>query len=130
KQAIPHMVGVGAVFIDDIVLPTGQTYMGQLGGGVVHALMGAAVWGERPGISAIIGSGLPEAALARLKQALDTRGLVTLDIPQIRAWQIFEEDGTRRELYRVSNIVPFITGTQPEQLPAAYRNSRGFYLLQ
>jgi hypothetical protein len=40
----PRMIGIGAVFIDDIVLPSGQTYMGQLGGGVVHALMGAAVW--------------------------------------------------------------------------------------
>jgi len=126
----PTLVGVGAVFIDDIVLPTGQTYMAQLGGGVVHALMGAAVWGERPGINAVIGQGLPAEALARLELHLDTAGLVQLDIPQIRAWQLFEEDGTRRELYRVKNIAPFIAGAQPEHFPKHYRNSRGFYLLQ
>jgi sugar/nucleoside kinase (ribokinase family) len=126
----PRLVGVGAVFIDDIVLPNGQTYMAQLGGGVVHALMGAAIWGERPGINAIIGQGLPAEALARLEQNFDTAGLIPFDTPQMRAWQLFEEGGTRRELYRVSNIAPFISGAQPEQLPAAYQNSQGFYLLQ
>ena len=127
---IPCLVGVGAVFIDDIVLPTGQTYMAQLGGGVVHALMGAALWGERPGINAIIGTGLPDKVLSRLETHLDTTGLVHLGMPQIRAWQLFEEDGTRRELYRVKEIEPFIRGAQPSDLPASYKGAQGFYLLQ
>ncbi|NWG18284.1 MAG: hypothetical protein HXY41_16800 [Chloroflexi bacterium] len=126
----PLMVGIGAVFIDDIVLPTGQTYMGQLGGGVVHALMGAAIWGERPGIVAITGQGLPDAARQRLTRHLDTAGLHSLPIPQIRAWQIFEFDGTRRELYRVRETEPFTRGAGPDLLPPSYRGSRGFYLLQ
>jgi sugar/nucleoside kinase (ribokinase family) len=126
----PRMVGIGAVFIDDIVLPSGKTYMGQLGGGVVHALMGAAVWEERPGINAIIGTGLSNEALNRLEQHFDTRGLIQVDIPQIRAWQLFEEDGTRRELYRVADTRPFIVGAQPEHLPQAYVDCKGFYLLQ
>lgn len=125
-----RLVGVGAVFIDDIVLPTGQTYMAQLGGGVVHALMGAAVWGERPGINAVIGSGLPDEVLTRLENSLDTSGLISLNIPQIRAWQLFEEDGSRRELYRVAEIEPFIRGAQPADLPGQYCNAQGFYLLQ
>jgi sugar/nucleoside kinase (ribokinase family) len=130
SEMIPQLVGVGAVFIDDIVLPTGQTYMGQLGGGVVHALMGAALWGERPGINAVIGSGLPDEALTHLQDNLDTTGLIQLDLPQIRAWQLFEEDGTRRELYRVQQTEPFIRGAQPSDLPSAYRQADGFYLLQ
>ncbi len=126
----PHLVGIGAVFIDDIVLPNGQTYMARLGGGVVHALMGAAIWDERPGIVATVGQGLPEESSQRLHQHLDTRGLVQLNIPQIRAWQLFEEDGTRRELYRVKETLPFIRGAQPEHFPTEYAKSRGFYLLQ
>lgn len=126
----PRLVGIGAVFIDDIVLPTGQTFMGQLGGGVVHALMGAALWGERPGIVAVTGQGLPESARERLERHFDTAGLRQLPLPQMRAWQIFEEDGTRRELYRVRDIEPFTQGASPEHLPAHYRNSAGFYLLQ
>lgn len=126
----PRLVGIGSVFIDDIVLPSGQTYMARLGGGVVHALMGAAVWGERPGIVAIVGEGLPEQSAALLNTYLDTRGLVHLPIPQIRAWQLFEEDGTRRELYRVKETLPFIRGAQPEHFPSEYTDSQGFYLLQ
>lgn len=126
----PRLAGIGAVFIDDIVLPTGQTFMGQLGGGVVHALMGAALWGERPGIVAVTGEDLPAAARARLEQHCDTTGLHQLPLPQMRAWQIFEYDGTRRELYRVRETEPFTRGAQPEHLPASYRQSAGFYLLQ
>lgn len=126
----PRLVGVGSVFIDDIVLPSGQTYMAQLGGGVVHALMGAAIWDERPGIVATVGQGLPQESISRLQQHLDTRGLVQLNIPQIRAWQLFEEDGSRRELYRVKETIPFIRGAQPEHFPPAYSQSQGFYLLQ
>ena len=126
----PRLVGIGAVFIDDIVLPTGQTFMGQLGGGVVHALMGAAVWGERPGIVAVTGQGLPEVARQRLERHFDTAGLHQLPIPQMRAWQIFEEDGTRRELYRVRDIAPFTQGAAPAYLPSRYRSSAAFYLLQ
>ncbi len=128
-RAAPALVGIGAVFIDDIVLPTGQTFMQQLGGGVVHALMGAAVWDERPGIVALVGEDLPDAIYQHLARWLDTRGLRRLPLPQIRAWQIFEEDGTRRELYRVRETQPFIRGAQPEDLPLAYRQSRGFYLI-
>lgn len=126
----PRIVGIGSVFIDDIVLPNGQTYMARLGGGVVHALMGASIWNERPGIVATVGQGLPDESSERLHQHLDTRGLVQLDIPQIRAWQLFEEDGTRRELYRVKETLPFIRGAQPEHFPTNYAQSESFYLLQ
>lgn len=127
---VPHVVGVGAIFIDDIVLPDGTTYMAQLGGGVVHALIGAALWDERPGIVALAGYDLPPAIEERLSTIFDTQGLYRLDIPQVRAWQIFETDGTRRELFRVANTEPFTQGAQPEHLPPAYRHSQGYYLLQ
>ncbi len=104
--------------------------MARLGGGVVHALMGAALWGEHPGIVATVGEGLPAESAALLDSYLDTRGLVQLPIPQMRAWQLFEEDGTRRELYRVKEILPFTRGAQPEHFPAAYADHHGCYLLQ
>lgn len=130
REAAPRIVGVGAIFIDDIVLPDGRTHMGQPGGGVLHALMGAALWDERPGIVALVGQGLPDAVRALLEAHFDTRGLVSLPIPQIRAWQIFEDDGTRRELFRVRETEPFTRGAQPQHLPDVYRGSQGFYLLQ
>ncbi len=126
----PRLVGVGAIFIDDIVLPDGTTYMAQLGGGVVHALMGAALWGEKPGLAALAGYDLPQEIRQRLEKHFDTRGLRLLDVPQIRAWQIFEADGTRRELFRVQVTEPFTRGAQPHHLPDSYRACRGYYLLQ
>ncbi len=129
-DSAPAIVGVGSVFIDDIVLPDGRTHMGQLGGGTVHALMGAALWGERPGLSAYAGDGLPPAVEARLARHLDLRGLVRLDQPQIRAWQLFEADGKRTEVHRVAQIEPFVSGTRPDDLPDVYRHSAAFYLLQ
>ncbi|MBC7811923.1 MAG: hypothetical protein H7175_12285 [Burkholderiales bacterium] len=126
----PNLVGIGAVFIDDIVRADGTTHMEQLGGGVVHALMGAALWDECPGIVAVIGDGLPDSARTLLDTNLDTRGLYPLGIPQMRAWQLFEHDGQRRELYRVKITEPFTTGAQPSHFPAAYEGSKAYYLLQ
>src|SRR5580693_3399736 len=102
RSGSPRMIGVGGVFIDDIVLPSGETRMASLGGAAVHALMGAAVWGERSGIVAPIGRGFPDALMGLLEENLDVRGLRRIEIEQMRAWQIAEQDGRRRELYRVA----------------------------
>lgn len=126
----PRVIGVGGVFIDDIVLSGGETRMASLGGAAVHAMMGAALWGERPGIVAPVGRGLPGECRRFLEEHLDTRGLRELDIEQIRAWQVFEADGTRRELYRVACTEPFIEGLSPADLPAGYDPGAAFYLLQ
>lgn len=128
--ASPRLVGVGGLFIDDIVRPDGRTYMGELGGGVVHALMSAAIWGERPGLVAPMGEGFPAESLALLRATFDARGVYAVPLPQARTWEIFEEDGTRRELYRVANIAPFVRGPQPADVPPAFRSASGFYLLQ
>lgn len=126
----PELVCVGGVFVDDIVLPDGQTHMGVLGGGVCHAAAGAALWSKRPGIFACVGRDLPESAWARLRRDFDLRGLITLDLPQARAWQLFEWDGRRREVFRAAVMDPFVYDPQPDQLPDAYRVARGAYLLR
>ncbi|MBZ0296090.1 MAG: hypothetical protein K8L99_26255 [Anaerolineae bacterium] len=124
------VAGVGSIFIDDIVLPDGRTYMNRLGGGVTHAMMGAAFWGTRPGLVALAGQDLPDTLKHELAQHLDTSGMHFLDAPQIRAWQIFEFDGTRRELYRTSVSEPFIQGAQPAHFPSEFSEVKGLYLLQ
>lgn len=125
-----RIVGVGSVFIDDVVLPDGQTRMGQLGGGVLHAMMGAALWDEYPAIVGFIGNGLPQTAESFIHKHLDTRGLHRLSLPQARVWQLFEEDGTRREVPRVKEIRPFEEGPQPVHFPRDYANCAGLYLIQ
>ncbi len=126
----PAIVCVGSIIIDDIVLPDGVTRMGVLGGGVSHAAAGAAAWGERPGIVACLGRDLPAAARDRLAHDFDLQGVIALDVPQARAWQVFEWDGRRTEIFRVDVLEPFLTDPQPEQVPAAYEAARGLHLLR
>jgi bifunctional ADP-heptose synthase (sugar kinase/adenylyltransferase) len=103
--------------------------MGVLGGGAVHAAAGMAVWGERPGLAARIGTGLPAHVRPFLERYFDLEGLSLVDFPQIRAWQVFEEDGTRRELMRVDITQPFQDGPPPQSLPVSWQSAKGLYLV-
>lgn len=123
------LVCVGSVFIDDIVYPDGRTQMGVLGGGAIHAAAGMAVWGERPGLAVRIGTGLPAHIAPFLTRHFDLEGLSPLAYPQVRAWQVFEYDGTRRELIRTDMVQPFQDGPAPHELPTAWQEARGLYLL-
>ena len=113
----PTFACVGSIIIDDIVRPDGTTIMEVLGGGGVHAAAGVTVWGERPALIACQGSGIPASARARLEASFDVRGLSISGQPQARAWQIFEWDGLRRELWRVKDIRPFLRDPKPDDVP-------------
>ncbi|MCS6836968.1 MAG: PfkB family carbohydrate kinase [Anaerolineae bacterium] len=113
----PVFACVGSIIIDDIVRPDGTTIMEVLGGGGVHAAAGVTVWGERPALIACQGAGIPESALKRLRASFDLRGLSVSEQPQARAWQIFEWDGLRRELWRVKDIRPFLRDPKPSDVP-------------
>ena len=125
----PTYVCVGGIIIDDIVFPNGETRMGVLGGGTIHAAAGMLIWDQRPGISVCAGHDLPEPARQRLERDFDLQGLIWLDLPQVRAWQVFEWDGRRTEIFRVDEIAPFIYGGTPDQMPAAYHAAKGVYVL-
>ncbi|MBN1680213.1 MAG: hypothetical protein JW966_07965 [Anaerolineae bacterium] len=126
----PDAVCVGGIFIDDIVYPDGRTHMEVLGGGVVHAAAGLLIWNQRAGIFACAGHDLPDSARLRLERDFDLQGLIWLKIPQVRAWQLFEWDGKRTEIYRVDVLDPFIHEPLPDQMPPAYHRARGIHLLR
>lgn len=123
------IVSIGSVFIDDIVYPDGRTRMGVLGGGPIHAACGMVIWGERPGLCVTVGADTVDSILPLLSTHCDTEGIVVVDLPQIRAWQVFENDGTRHEILRVKEIEPFMTGPAPEQLPAAWGEDPTLYMV-
>jgi len=56
--------------------------------------------------------------------------VIALDVPQARAWQVFEWDGRRTEIFRVDVLEPFLTDPQPEHVPGAYEAARGLHLLR
>lgn len=129
-SAQPAYVCVGGIIVDDIVFPNGETRMEVLGGGLVHAAAGMNIWGYRAGLVACAGQDLPESARRRLQRDFDLQGVIWLDLPQARAWQLFEWDGRRNEVFRVDTLHPFIYEPGPEQVPAAYHRAKGVYLLR
>jgi len=126
----PDVICVGGLFIDDIVFPDGHTEMGIIGGGSTHAAMGAVVWGEKPGVAMVAGKDAPRHAKDFLTRYFDTSGIIWLDAPQIRAWQLFEWDGRRTELYRVEHISPYLLEPFPNQIPDEYKTVSAVHILK
>ena len=123
-------VAVGSVIIDDIVYPDGRTSMGVLGGGGTHAAYGMALAGERPALVALVGEDLPADIRARLEHDFDISGLVWSPHQQMRAWQIFEWDGVRNEIFRVDVIEPFMFGPDAGSMDIPFADARGMTLLR
>ena len=121
-------VAIGYTIIDDIVLPDGTTHMASLGGGSVHAAMGMRVWSNRVGLFTGIGNDFPPDLKENLGELFDIQGLYVENTKTIRAWQLFEFDGTRTEIYR-SNLADFPSYIPKlTEFPDAYKQVQGVHL--
>lgn len=88
------------IIIDDIVFPDGCTTMGVLGGAGLYAAAGMRLWTPDVTLIAAVGPEFDPQALSAL--GLDAGGLRVTRYPTPRAWQLFEEDGRRTQIFRVS----------------------------
>lgn len=93
-------LSIGSIILDDIVLPSGITWMGMLGGGSPHAAMGMRLWTDHVGLLCGVGSDFPPDNLSDLQAVFDTRGIRVRQKRTPRAWQLFETDGSRTEVFR------------------------------
>ncbi len=117
---------VGNLTIDDVVLPTGETRMGTLGGNSVHAATAVVTAGARAALIARRGEDFPPGALAALADAgVDVGGLVGIAGPTVRNWVVYEEDGSRHWLYRTPPERSAQVAPQPEDLPEAALRQAG-----
>lgn len=123
-------VTLSNLIIDDIVLPDGRTYMNTLGGAGLHALVGMRLWSEALGYAAVAGTDLSakhRRALARF--GVDTQGLIVRrDYRTARAWQVFEPDERRIEVFRTDLEDFERQKITLSELPDAYRRARGFHI--
>ncbi len=129
-MSLTNYIAVGSVIIDDIVYPDGRTSMGVLGGGGAHAAYGIALAGEKPALVGLVGQDLPAEIRARLERDFDISGLVWVEHPQLRGWQIFEWNGLRNEIFRVDVIEPFMYGPDADDGNIPFADARGFTLLR
>jgi sugar/nucleoside kinase (ribokinase family) len=124
-----YFISIGNIIIDDIILPDGSSRMGTLGGGATHAVMGMRIWTEHVGLVTPVGTDFGGDQLAGLAERFDLHGLVVRPHdPTPRAWQLFETDGTRNEIFRTSYEGMAAMNPQPEDLPAFYSNLAGVHL--
>ena len=122
---------VSNVIIDDIVLWDGRTYMGTLGGAGSHAVVGMRTWNEAPlGLVGYLGDDAPEPFMAHLRRlGVSPNGLVhRTGLPTPRAWQLFEADGRRTQVFRTS--LPEFVANQVrfDELHAEVRQASGFHV--
>lgn len=118
------------IIIDDIVFPDGRTAMGVVGGGGLYAASGMRLWSRETMLISAVGPDFDPALLAPL--GLDGSGLIVTDLPTPRAWQLFEEDGRRTQIFRVPDevwheqlVLPPSAQTIPAGLKAAHFIGRG-----
>ena len=122
---------VSNVIIDDIVLWDGRTYMGTLGGAGSHAVVGMRTWNEAPlGLVGYLGDDAPEPFMAHLQRlGVSPNGLVhRAGLPTPRAWQLFEADGRRTQVFRTSHPEFVANQVRFDELHAEVKQASGFHV--
>ena len=122
---------ISNVIIDDIVLWDGRTYMGTLGGAGSHAVVGMRTWNDAPlGLVGYLGNDAPDQFMAHLQRlGVSPNGLVhRAGQPTPRAWQLFEADGKRTQVFRTSFSEFVANRVRFDEMHAEVRQSYGFHI--
>lgn len=122
------LVFAGNLLVDDVVHLDGGTRMGEAGGAMLYASLGASLWGARCGLASIAGDDYPAGTLDALRaRGIDTSGVARLGRPGVRTWLLYEESG-RRIVHHVGRPTHRDVSPAPDQMPDAYRDAWGVHL--
>lgn len=122
-RAAAHVACIGHVTLEDVVLSSGRTAMGQIGGAAVFAAAGARVAGAEPTLVVKTGDGFPD----RLRVKLAESGVRIVDgggePGHLAQWVLYEADGSRQFVlhpHSAGHLVsaPTPEGVRAERLPA------------
>jgi ribokinase len=102
--------------------------MNTLGGGTTHAAMAMRVWSKQVRPIAAVGRDFPPALIETLGDYFDLQGLVRRDLPNPRAWQLFEADGSRSEVFRTAYADFLAINPLPHELPRDRLRAAGVHL--
>jgi cytidine kinase len=119
-----------SIIIDDLIFPDGRTAMSVLGGSGPQTAFGMKLWADHVGLVGGIGHDFPAEAMAWIEaMGIDTAGVRHYpQHPTLRAWQIFEQDGRRTQVWRSQGqAIPDQLALRYEDLPLAYRSAAGFH---
>jgi cytidine kinase len=124
----PDLVFLGNLIVDDVVLADGRTRMGEAGGAVLYAALGARLWNVHVGVVGPCGADYPRATLAALEhRGIDLAGLRHLDGPGLRTWLLYEPRA-RRVVHHLDALAHVAASPRPEDVPRGYRDARAFHV--
>jgi sugar/nucleoside kinase (ribokinase family) len=124
----PELVICGNLIIDDIVYPDGRARIGEAGGAVLYAALGARLWGPSVGVVAVRGFDYPHGALDALRDrgvALD--GIREMAGPNLRTWLLYEEAG-RRVIHQLGRPTHLEVSPTPDDVPEAWSAPKAYHL--
>ncbi len=122
------LVFVGNLLMDDVVHQDGGTRMGEAGGAMLYASLGASLWGARCGLVSVAGDDYPAEMLDTLRaRGIDTSGVSPLGRPGVRTWLLYEESG-RRIVHHAGRPSHRDVSPSPERMPDTYRGAWGVHL--
>ncbi len=124
----PDLVVLGNLLVDDVVFGDGRTRMGEPGGAVLYAALGAALWGIRVGVVSVRGDDYPREPLETMAaRGIDLAGARPLGAPGLRTWLLYE-DRRRQVVHRLDR--PSHADVSPgfADIPAAWSGARAFHL--
>ncbi len=127
-MSTPDLVVVGNLLVDDLVYDDGRTRMAQPGGALLHAALGASVWGTKVGLVSIVGSDYPREALQTMaSRGVSLEGLRHLETPGVRVWLLYE-NGARRMIPRLGRPSHEAVSPLPEHVPKAYHGAPALHV--
>lgn len=126
----PDYISFSNLIIDDIVLADGQSFMNILGGAGTHTVFGMLWWCDSVGLVAAVGEDLTDYHRQTLAAAgIDLRGLILrTNMPTPRAWQLFEKDERRVEVFRTSSEEFIQQKPLFSEMPVDYLHARGVHI--
>jgi len=126
----PEFVTLSNLIIDDIVLPDGRSFMNTLGGAGTHTLVGMRPWSDALGFVAYCGDDFDPQHRSFLEaMGVDLRGVMLRPGKRTpRAWQLFEHDERRIEVFRTSLADFDRLKPKFDELPRDFLQARGFHI--
>jgi len=124
----PELVVLGNLLVDDLVFPDGSRRMGQAGGAVLYAALGARLWNVRTGCVSVVGDDYPADILDRLERSgIDLGGVRSLGRPGVRTWLLYEGE-VRHLVHRLGCPSHEDVSPTPQDLPGAWGGAAAFHL--
>jgi uncharacterized protein (TIGR00730 family) len=117
----PHLIVVGNLTIDDVVLPDGTTQMSSVGGNCLYTALGAHLWQPSIGLVTRRGEDFPPDLTTMLHSlGVATGGVVDIPGPTVRNWVVYETSGERHWIYRTPRERSREVAVQAVDLPVEW----------